>query len=152
MRVLILFISLITIVSCNKEQELTLLDRCIEANMPELNETEREDIIDEILDSYEVVFPDETSKKQFELLQSEDGMIGVGATTVFYLSLQHNFYDSDHLVLDNDFGINDYVKLIKNLNNVYDYNIEYYGLRDGGEGEAEYKKTATRVCNMQGIY
>lgn len=152
MRVLILFISLITIVSCNKEQELTLLDRCIEANMPELNETEREDIIDEILDSYEVVFPDETSKKQFELLQSEDGMIGVGATTVFYLSLQHNFYDSDHLVLDNDFGINDYVKLIKNLNNVYDYNIEYYGLSDGVDLEAYYKKTATSVCNMQGIY
>ena len=148
MRVLILFISLITIVSCNKEQELTLLDRCIEANMPELNETEREDIIDEILDSYKVVFPDETSKKQFELLQLEDGY-SYSASTVFYLSLQHNFYDS---IRDDDFGINDYAKLIKNFHNVYDYNIEYYGLSDGVDLKAYYKKTATSVCNMQGIY
>ena len=148
MKKLLLLPTILILVSCQPSE----LDRCIEANMLELNETKSEDIISEILDSYKVVFPDETSKKQFELLQSEDGMIGVGATTVFYLSLQHNFYDSDHLVLDNDFGINDYVKLIKNLNNVYDYNIEYYGLSDGVDLEAYYKKTATSVCNMQGIY
>ena len=149
MRVLILFISLITIVSCSKEQESTLLDRCIEANMPELNETERVDIINEILDLYKVVFPNETSKKQFELLQLKDGMFALGNTTVFDLSLQHQFYDS---YTDNDIEINDDAKLIKNLKNVYDYNIEYYGLSDGVDLNAYYKLTATGVCNMQGIY
>jgi hypothetical protein len=142
MRVLILFISLITIVSCNKEQELTLLDRCIEANMPELNETQREDIIEEILSSYEVVFPDETSKNQFKALLIADGW---RFSTLDGLYIVNESYNRQI----NRIGISEEIEAFKN---VYDYNIEYYGLSDGVDTKPYLKKTATRICNSQGIY
>ena len=146
MRVLILFISLITIVSCSKEQELTLLDRCIEANMPELNETEREDIIDEILYSYEVVFPDETSKEQLKWFALEDGWY---FETLADLSNGQEFYD---ILEADEIDVRGISKEIENFKNVYDYNIEYYGLSVEVVLEEIMEKEATSVCNMQGIY
>ena len=65
MKKLLLLPTILILVSCQPSE----LDRCIEANMPEPNETQREDIIDGILSSYEVVFPDETSKQQLEWLR-----------------------------------------------------------------------------------
>ena len=151
MRVLILFISLITIVSCNKEQELTLLDRCIEANMPELNETERKDLIKEILYSYEVVFPDETSKEQFEILMIVSGF---GGETLADLSIYQEYYDSlevDEVDYPNPI-FQELSKGMKNFKNVYDYNVQYYGLSVEVVLEEIMEKEATRICNSQGVY
>ena len=142
----LLLLSLFLIVGCSKEQELTLLDRCIEANMPELNETQREDIIDEISYSYKVVFPNETSKEQLKWFALEDGWY---FGTLADLSNGQEYYDS--LEAD-EINVRGITKEIENFKNVYDYNIEYYGLSVGVDLEAYLKKTATSVCNMQGIY
>ena len=146
MKKLLLLPTILVLVSCQPSE----LDRCIEANMPELNETQREDLMNEIYYSYKVVFPDETSEKKVELLLLEDGLYAVGDDiTVFYLFARQEFYDSLDADEINVFGIS---KEIENFKNLYDYNIEYYGLSDGVDLEAYYKKTSTSVCNMQGIY
>ena len=151
MRVLILFISLITIVSCSKEQELTLLDRCIEANMPELNETQRKDIIEEISYSYEVVFPDETSKEQFERLMYVSGL---GYGTLAELSIYQEWYDSFEIdKIDNpDPYRQELQQGMKNFKNVYDYNKEYYGSSVEVVLRELLEKEATKRCNSQGVY
>ena len=146
MRVLILFIFLITIVSCSKEQELTPLDRCIEANMPELNETQRKDIINEISYSYKAVFPDETSKEQLKWFGLEDGW---DFRTLADLSNGQEYYDS--LEAD-EINVRGITKEIENFKNVYDYNIEYYGLSVEVVLEELMEKEATRICNSQGVY
>ena len=138
MKKLLAPITLLLLVACQPSE----LDRCIEANMPEPNENERKDIIDEILSSYEVVFPDETSKQYFEALQIAEGFYD---PTLGWLFLWNKAIN----VRIEASGISEEIKIIKNL---YDYNIEYYGLSDGVDLEAYFKKTAMSRCNSQGIY
>ena len=138
MKKLLAPITLLLLVACQPSE----LDRCIEANMPEPNENERKDIIDEILYSYEIVFPDETSKQYFEALQIAEGWYVPTLGWLFEWNKAIN-------VRIEASGISEEIKIIKNL---YDYNIEYYGLSDGVDLEAYFKKTATSRCNSQGIY
>ena len=138
MKKLLTPITILLLVACQPSE----LDRCIEANMPEPNENERKDIIDEILSSYEVVFPDETSKQYFEALQIAEGWYD---PTLYWLFLWNKAINER---IESS-GISEGIKIIKNL---YDYNIEYYGLSDGVDLEAYFKKTATSRCNSQGIY
>ena len=138
MKKLLLLPTILILVSCQPSE----LDRCIEANMPKPNENERKDIIEEILSSYEVVFPDETSQLYFEALQIAEGLSDPTLDFLF------SWNESVNLRIEAS-GISEEIKIFKN---VYDYNIEYYGLSDGVDLEAYFKKTATRICNSQGIY
>ena len=138
MKKLLLLPTILILVSCQPSE----LDRCIEANMPKPNENERKDIIEEILSSYEVVFPDETSQLYFETLQIVEKLY------VPTLDLLFSWNESVNARIEAS-GISEEIKIFKN---VYDYNIEYYGLSDGVDLEAYFKKTATSRCNSQGIY
>ena len=138
MKKLLAPITLLLLVACQPSE----LDRCIEANMPKPNENERKDIIEEILSSYEVVFPDETSQLYFETLQIVEKLY------VPTLDLLFSWNESVNARIEAS-GISEEIKIFKN---VYDYNIEYYGLSDGVDLEAYFKKTATSRCNSQGIY
>ena len=138
MKKLLLLPTILILVSCQPSE----LDRCIEANMPKPNENERKDIIEEILYSYEVVFPDETSKYYFEALKISHGW---HVPTLAGLSAMN---ESINLRIKANV-ISEEMEIFKN---VYDYNMEYYGLSDGVDLEAYFKKTATSRCNSQGIY
>ena len=117
MKKLLLLPTIFLLVACQPSK----LDKCIEANMLELNETKSEDIISEILDSYKVVFPDETSKNQFKALLIADGW---QFSTLDGLYIVNESYNTQI----NRIGISEEIEAFKN---VYDYNIEYYGLCDG---------------------
>ena len=139
MKKLLAPITLLLLVACQPSE----LDRCIEANMPKPNENERKDIIEEILSSYEVVFPDETSQLYFETLQIVEQLY------VPTLDFLFSWNESVNARIEASGISEEFEKIIKNL---YDYNIEYYGLSDGVDLEAYFKKTATSRCNSQGIY
>ena len=150
MKKLLLLPTILVLVSCQPSE----LDRCIKANMLELNETERGNITIKILKSYKVVLPDEINDIEFRKIDLSTGRFVVPyMQTVLDLSQEHKFYDrltADQI--DEWFANRDYAKLLKMHKNVYDYNIEYYGLSDGVDSEAYYKKTATSICTSQGIY
>ena len=118
--------------------------------MSELNESQRKDISREILYSYEVVFPDETSKAEYISLMI---WARLAHGTVHDLSTYQEFFD--FMIIDGynpDTYSQGLQQGIKNFKNVYDYNNEYYSLSDEVYLETYLKKTATSVCNMQGIY
>ena len=149
MKKLLLLPTILLLVSCQPSE----LDRCIEANMPVLNESQRKDIIDEMSYSYgdpvlKIVFPDETSKEQLKWFALEDGW---NFRIVADLYNGKEYYDS--LEAD-EINVRGITKEIENFKNVYDYNIEYYGLSVDLSDDLEtyLKKTATRRCNKQGIY
>ena len=149
MKKLLLLPTILVLVSCQPSE----LDRCIEANMPVLNESQRKDIIDEMSYSYgdpvlKIVFPDETSKEQLKWFALEDGW---NFRIVADLYNGKEYYDS--LEAD-EINVRGITKEIENFKNVYDYNIEYYGLSVDLSDDLEtyLKKTATRRCNKQGIY
>ena len=149
MKKLLLLPTILVLVSCQPSE----LDRCIEANMPVLNESQRKDIIDEMSYSYgdpvlKIVFPDETSKEQLKWFALEDGW---NFRIVADLYNGKEYYDS--LEAD-EINVRGITKEIENFKNVYDYNIEYYGLSVDLSDDLEIylKKTATRRCNKQGIY
>ena len=149
MKKLLLLLTILVLVSCQPSE----LDRCIEANMPVLNESQRKDIIDEMSYSYgdpvlKIVFPDETSKEQLKWFALEDGW---NFRIVADLYNGKEYYDS--LEAD-EINVRGITKEIENFKNVYDYNIEYYGLSVDLSDDLEtyLKKTATRRCNKQGIY
>ena len=147
MKKLLLLPTILILVSCQPSE----LDRCIEANMSELNESQRKDINYKILYSYEVVFPDEKSKAEYISLMI---VASFPYGTVADLSTYQEFYDSFEIdEVDNpDTYRQELQQGMKNFKNVYDYNKEYYGLSDGVYLETYLKKTATSICNKQGIY
>lgn len=149
MRVLILFISLITIVSCNKEQELTLLDRCIEANLEDRGEF---DLLNKWIPYREAqnkIYTDDILKllQTGELSSEEYSKLGMPLYESFRDSLTEDEQDvySDVRYHDWENGI-DYTEeevkeQIKTLSSNF---IKLH--TDKAKDKAE------NICNMQGIY
>lgn len=149
MRVLILFISLITIVSCNKEQELTLLDRCIEANLEDRGEF---DLLNKLIPYREAqnkIYTDDILKllQTGELSSEEYSKLGMPLYESFRDSLTEDEQDvySDVRYHDWENGI-DYTEeevkeQIKTLSSNF---IKLH--TDKAKDKAE------NICNMQGIY
>jgi len=153
----VIFCSLL-IVSCSEEP--SLLDRCIEsnmANMPKASEAERDNTIRRFLHGYELVFPDEESRKL--LHENMNAIHGEHADIFIYETVGDLFndlqahkeylkeYDSDA----SDVGVLFRISFYKYIENLFEHNKKYYGF---GEDilDAYYKKTATSICNAQGIY
>ena len=149
MRVLILFISLITIVSCNKEQELTLLDRCIEANLEDRGEF---DLLNKLIPYREAqnkIYTDDILKllQTGDLSSEEYSKLGMPLYESFRDSLTEDEQDvySDVRYHDWENGI-DYTEeevkeQIKTLSSNF---IKLH--TDKAKDKAE------NICNMQGIY
>ena len=149
MRVLILFISLITIVSCNKEQELTLLDRCIEANLEDRGEF---DLLNKWIPYREArnkIYTDDILKllQTGELSIEEYSKLGMPLYESFRNSLTEDEKDANSDVRYHDWenGI-DYTEeevkeQIKTLSSNF---IKLH--TDKAKDKAE------NICNMQGIY
>jgi len=84
MKRLLLLPIIFVLVSCQPSE----LDRCIKANMPELSADERADILYDILESYEIVFPDEITQETFNQWIGLDMLEHLGD-----LSYRSEFYD-----------------------------------------------------------
>ena len=84
MKRLLLLPIIFVLVSCQPSE----LDRCIKANMPELSADERADILYDILESYEIVFPDEITQETFNQWIGLDMLEHLGD-----LSYRREFYD-----------------------------------------------------------
>ena len=52
------------------------LDRCIEANIPDVIVPDNQEIISDVMDAYEIVLPD-TAKQQYFLLTKYENMLDV---------------------------------------------------------------------------
>jgi hypothetical protein len=139
MKKLLLLPTILVLVSCQP----TELERCIEANMPELNTDERNDMLYEILKSYEIVFPDESSQEEFYDLYLSEKHEHLGHLISKRKLLSK--YIEDGVFLESDM-------LLRIFKKVFDYNIKYYDINEEVIVETRYKKTATNICNLQGIY
>ena len=138
MKKLSVILTILILVSCQPSE----LDRCIEANMPELSADERITILYEILKIYEIVFPDEITQETFNQWIGLNMLEHLGdliAHRPFY-----DFIEDDAL-----FAFEEEMKVFEN---VFDYNIKYYDINEEVIVETRYKETATSICNAQGIY
>ncbi|MDB3996783.1 hypothetical protein N9458_02020 [Gammaproteobacteria bacterium] len=138
MKKLSVILTILILVSCQPSE----LDRCIKANMPELSADERGDILYEILKSYEIVFPDETSQEEFYVWFFPEFNEHLGD-----LISRREFYD----FIEDD-ALFAFEREMKVFKNVFDYNIKYYDINEEVIVETRYKETATSICNAQGIY
>ena len=145
MRVLILFISLITIVSCNKEQELTLLDRCIEANLEDRGEF---DLLNKWIPYREArnkIYTDDILKllQTGELSIEEYSKLGMPLYKSFRNSLTEDEKDANSDVRYHDWenGIDYTEEEVKEQ--IKTLTANFIKL---------YADKAETFCNMQGIY